>query len=149
MDRMIKRPPATVNMDVFGLAGRHHILVTDTTNKEDHMKNGLYLELADDDLYLHLKGPDDFDALLARLRQAGSEMDSDKFRQLMAVQIATLGPNASIADLASAIAAQGVPVPRGLTHNQEINNFIRQKQVGERKTEQELAARRRHPSYRM
>jgi hypothetical protein len=41
-----------------------------------------------------------------------SEMDSEKFRQLMARQLALLGPAASIDDLVRALASRGTAMPK-------------------------------------
>lgn len=75
-------------------------------SKEDEM----YLEISDD--FFTKTGDDAFDEMLARMRRQYQEMEGGKFIELMARQIALLGPNASIAALMRAVAGDGVAAPK-------------------------------------
>jgi hypothetical protein len=84
------------------------------STKEDRMTtlddDDLYLEVSDD--FFTKTGDDPFDEMLARMRAQYQEMEGGKFIELMARQIALLGPNASIAALMRAVAGDGVPASK-------------------------------------
>lgn len=79
-------------------------------NKEDSMKtfedDDVVLEISDD--VWRKNTDDDFAAMCARMLAAYEEMTSQKFRELMGRQLATLGPLGTIADLVRGLQAAGV-----------------------------------------
>jgi HK97 family phage prohead protease len=85
------------------------------SGKQQSKEDDMYLELVDDEPFFELLDSKDmsaFDHMCAQMLAAYSEMDSEKFRELMARQLALLGPAASIVDLVHALAQQGVAAPR-------------------------------------
>lgn len=88
--------------------------------------NGLYLDIDDNDApYLEIIDKDrtPFEAMCEHMLDAYEEMGSEKFRQLMARQLALLGPAGSIADLLRGLTEQGVPAMRnvpGYSQKQEL-----------------------------
>lgn len=80
--------------------------------REDEMDTEMWLEIDDG---LETKDDDPFEQMCRQMLAAYSEMDSDKFRELMRVQLATLGPAGKIDDFVRAMCRDGVVASRSWT----------------------------------
>jgi hypothetical protein len=80
-------------------------------HREDEMDTEMWLDVSDD-FFTRAADDDPFQAMCDRMLEAYEEMEGDKFRQLMARQLALLGPNATISDLVRGIMQQGVVASR-------------------------------------
>lgn len=77
--------------------------------REDAMDTEMWLEIDDG---IDTKDDDAFEQMCRQMLAAYSEMDSDKFRELMRVQLATLGPAGKIDDFVRAMCRDGVAAPK-------------------------------------
>lgn len=87
-------------------------------HKEDEMDSEMWLEIDDG---IDTKDDDPFQAMCDRMLEAYSEMDSAKFRELMARQLATLGPAGKIDDFVRAMCRDGVVASRNWTPEYDID----------------------------
>jgi hypothetical protein len=122
------------------------------------MRSTDWIEIDDDEPFFELIDTKDrslFEIMCDQMLAAYSEMDSEKFRELMARQLALLGPAASIVDLVHALAQQGVAAPRSapgfrhLSQLEQINKFNESNQQYERDKELARTGRWHRPSFSM